>query len=82
MKNVKWLCLIFLMILFGEAEAGFENRPLNTDDALTLDKGTGTAAVGGLYLHEDNDDDRFDVPVDLGYGFTENFEITVNIPFS
>lgn len=82
---MKKLCLnvvlIFLMIS-GAVEAGIENRPLNTDDAFTLDKNTGTAAFGVTYVNEDNGDDQIDFPLNIGYGFTETFEVTANIPYT
>ena len=71
-----------LLILCGTAEAGIENRPLNTDDAYTLDRDQVTAAFGAAYVNEANGNDVFDFPIDLGFGVRENFEITINIPFS
>ncbi len=68
--------------LTAHAEAGIENRPLNTDDADTLPMDTGTVAFGMAYVNEANGTDVLDFPLDLGFGVRENFEITVNIPFS
>lgn len=64
------------------AVAGIENRPLDTDDAFTLDKGEFVFAVGGTYTEADNGDDQYDLPVDFGYGLTDTFEITVDFPYS
>ncbi len=82
MKNTVLFCLAFLSVLAVNAEAGIENRPLNTDDAQTLDMDTGTVAFGAAYVNEANGADVLDFPLDLGYGVRKNFEITINIPFS
>jgi len=62
--------------------AGIENRPINTDDAYTLDKGAITAALGVVFTKENNDDAETDLTIDLGYGITDRLEVTVNIPIA
>jgi len=73
---------ILLVPMATHAVAGIENRPLDTDDAFTLDKGEFSFAFGGTYTEADNGDDQFDLPVDLGFGLTDTLEITVNLPYS
>jgi len=62
--------------------AGVENRPINTDDAYTLDKGEFTAALGAVFTKADNDDEETDLTIDLGYGITDRLEVTADIPIA
>lgn len=58
------------------------NRPLNTDDAFTLSSHTFSLSTGLLYSWNRKQSDKADIIViDVGYGLTDYFEITVGIPF-
>lgn len=78
--------LIIIMIIshlsWLPAFGGIENRPLNTDDAFTLKAGVFSLSAGSLYSWNRKQNDKVDIiVVDVGYGLTDNFEITVDIPF-
>jgi len=81
---LKLTVLIISFSLFSNTViyAGVENRPINTDDAYTLDKGTFTAALGTVFTKAENDDKETDLTIDLGYGITDRLEVTVNIPIA
>jgi len=72
------ICLLCLSTT--SSYAGVENRPLNTDDAYTLDEGTITAAIGVVFTRAANRDKETDFNMDLGYGITSRLEITADIP--
>lgn len=78
--EVIFLALIISFIFINPVKAGVENRPLNTDDAYTLSKGEFTAAAGAVFTKADNGDKQTDINIDLGYGITDELEITSDIP--
>lgn len=55
--------------------AGVENRPINTDDAYTLDKGVFNLSLGATLV-----DRETGLNLNFGYGLTDRFEFTVDIP--
>jgi len=80
--RVAWIVAgvsIGLFLSTSLCNAGVENRPINTDDAYTLGKGSFTLSTGAVYT-KDNGDKETDINIDLGYGITDRFEITVDIP--
>ncbi|MFH1519496.1 MAG: transporter [Candidatus Omnitrophota bacterium] len=84
--KIKGLLIIALgwiinCVLISSAPAGVENRPINTDDAYTLDKGALTVALGAVFTKEENSAQETDLTIDLGYGITDKLEVTANIPF-
>jgi len=88
MKSKKWpknffglVSVIYIGLSFHAfVFAGVENRPINTDDAYVLDKGTFTASLGTVFTRADNGDKETDLNIDLGYGILDRLEITMDIP--
>lgn len=79
---IRLVLLVCLAFIFDTSVyAGVENRPINTDDAYTLDKGALTIALGAVFTKADNGDKENNINIDLGYGITDRFEITVDFPF-
>ncbi len=79
---IRLVLLVCLSSFFNTSVyAGVENRPINTDDAYTLDKGVFTISLGSVFTREANHDKEIDLNIDLGYGITDRLEITADIPF-
>lgn len=68
------------LFLHALVYAGVENRPINTDNAFILDKGTFTASIGTVFTRADNGDKETDLNIDLGYGIIDQLGITMDIP--
>lgn len=71
------LFLLFISLCY----AGIEDRPLDTDDAYTLDKGEFAISTGTVFTTDKHGDKEIDINTDLGYGITDRFEITADFPY-
>lgn len=73
---------ISIILLIGlPVFGGIENRPINTDDAFTLSARTFSLSTGTLYRWNRKQNNNADIlVVDAGYGLTDTFEITIDIP--
>ena len=77
-------CLGLIFTIVGclhsfEIQGGIENRPFSTADGYTMDQGSYFASLGMLYT--DGADGEVDVNLDIGFGFTDRFELTAVIPY-
>jgi len=77
-----FLCCAISIIWAFPVNAGVENRPLNTDDAYTLNKGALTASLGVVFTSAENQATETDLTIDFGYGITARLEVTVDIPIA
>jgi len=77
-----FLCCAIAIIWTVPVNAGVENRPINTDDAYTLDKGALTASLGTVFTRSETEDEETDITIDFGYGITDRLEVTVDIPIA
>jgi len=80
-KTIYICCTISIMWVFP-VNAGVENRPINSDDAYTLDKGVMTASLGTVFTRSETEDEETNITIDLGYGITDRLEVTVDIPIA
>ena len=69
------VALIFCMVLFSGV--AFAARPLTTDDAWTVEKGTFQVETGFDFTRQDNHDKEFSPSVTLTYGLFERMDIGV-----
>lgn len=74
-------CIISAIWAFP-VNAGVENRPINTDDAYTLDKGVMTVSLGAVFTRSETEDEETNITIDFGYGITDRLEVTVDIPIA
>lgn len=77
MKKVLWLLAVFF--LSGGVSDVFAARPLSTDDAPTVDKGSFEYALGVETLK--NDSREYTVVNCLKYGLIDNVDIGTEAPF-
>jgi len=77
-----FICCAISIIWAFPVNAGVENRPINTDDAYTLDRGVLTASLGAVFTRSETEDEETDITIDLGYGITDRLEVTVDIPIA
>jgi hypothetical protein len=69
------LCTVVLSLLF--LSSAFAERPLRTDDAYTIGKGTFQVETGLDYLRSDNHDKEFATTLTLSYGVLEQMDMEV-----
>jgi len=77
-----FFCFAISIIWAFPVNAGVENRPINTDDAYTLDKGALTVSLGAVFTRSETEDEETNMTIDLGYGITDRLEVTVDIPIA
>lgn len=83
MKRIVWGVVFLGTVVFScSLQAGLEDRPLNTDDAYTIRKGTWSTSIGGVFLRHDNNDRQFDTVIDIAYSFIENLEVGLQAPYT
>lgn len=82
-KRIAGLTVLgFTLLCSVNALAGLEDRPLNTDDAYTIKKGTWSTSIGEVFLRHDNHDRQFDTVIDIANSFIENLEIGLQAPYT
>lgn len=83
MKKIVWGVVLFgTLFFFCSLQAGLEDRPLNTDDAYTIKKGTWSTSLGEVFLRHDRDDRQFDIVIDIAHSFIENLEVGLQAPYT
>jgi len=80
--KIFFLLLISHLVIAKSAFAGIENRPLNTSEAVLLEKGKFAVASGAEFLRQSNYDKELNWPTDLECGIYDNMELDVEIPYS
>lgn len=77
-----WLVAAVFLLVAAPVWGGIESRPINTDDAGTLDKGTFSVSTGVVYAEERNADKQTDLVTNLSYAPFEGIEIGTEFSYS
>lgn len=81
-RSAQWAILLFLVVCPVKAQAGLEDRPLNTDDAYTIEKGSWSVSAGSVFLRQKNHDEQTNIVADLAYSPLQNLELGFDVPYT
>lgn len=84
MQKFSWRGMVISLFVslscISLANAGIENRPLNSDEATVLRMGQIVIATGGSFLKQLNKDKEYGWVTDLEYGILKSLELDLEVP--
>lgn len=79
---LRWAISLLLAFPSAWAYAGLENRPLNADDAYTIEQGTASLSVGSVFQRRANHDKQTDLVTDVSMSPFPRLEVGLEIPYT
>ncbi|MFC1480235.1 transporter [Candidatus Omnitrophota bacterium] len=80
MKRVFLFNIIVAALFMLNCRIAYAVRPLSTEDASVVGRGTGEAEIGFEYARQDNRDDNYAVIFMPIYGITEYMQVSIELP--